>query len=58
MVKSNLKEEERVAEEIQRFPCLYDKNNGGYKEKNRKKKKTHGMKSKIPSATKKVRVEL
>ena len=56
MVKSNLKEEERLAEEIRKFPCLYDKSNEGYEEKDRKK--THGVKSKIPSATKKVRVKL
>ena len=56
MVKSNLKEEERLAEEIRTFPCLYDKSNESYKEKYRKK--MHGVKSKIPSATKKVRVEL
>ena len=37
MVKSNLKEEERLAEEIRKFPCLYDKSNEGYKEKDRKK---------------------
>ena len=37
MTKSNLKEEEKLAEEIQKFPCLYDKNSG-YKEKNREKK--------------------
>ena len=36
MTKSNLKEEEKLAEEIQKFPCLYDKSSG-YKEKNRKK---------------------
>ena len=42
MVKSNLKEEERIPEEIWKFPCLYDKSNEGYKEKDRKK--THGMK--------------
>ena len=35
MVKSNLKEEERFAKEIQNFPCLYDKSNEGYKEKDR-----------------------
>ena len=38
MVKSNLKEEERLAEEIPKLPCLYDKSNDGYKEKDREKK--------------------
>ena len=56
MVKSNLKEEERLAEEIRKFSCLYDKSNEDYKEKDYKK--THGVMSKIPWATKKVRVEL
>ena len=37
MGESNLKEEERLAEEIQKLPCLYDKGNEGYKEKDRKK---------------------
>ena len=37
MVKSNLKEEGRLAEEIRKFPCLYDRSNEGYKEKVRKK---------------------
>ena len=37
MVKSNLKEEERLTEEIRKFPCLYDKSNEGYKEKDREK---------------------
>ena len=41
MVKSNLKEE-RIAEKIRKFPCLYDKGNKGYKEKG--KKKMHGVK--------------
>ena len=59
MVKSNLKEEERLAEEIRKFPCLYDKSNEGYKEKDREKNAwRHGVKSRIPSATKKVRVKL
>ena len=56
MVKSNLKEEERLAEEIRKFPCLHDKSNEGYKEKDREKKRV--VESKIPWATKKVRVEL
>ena len=42
MVKSYLKEEERIAEKIRQFPCLYDKSNEGYKEKDRKK--THDVK--------------
>ena len=42
MVKSYLKEKERISEEIRKFPCLYDKGNGGYKEKDREK--THGVK--------------
>ena len=37
MVKSNLKEEERLPKEIRKFPCLYDKGNEGYKEKDRNK---------------------
>ena len=37
MVKPNLKEEERLAEEVRKLPCLYDKSNEGYKEKVRKK---------------------
>ena len=42
MVKSNLKEEERLSEEIQKFNCIYDKGDERYKEKHRKKK--HGVK--------------
>ena len=42
MVKSYLKEEESIAEKIQKFPCLCHKGNEGYKEKDRKK--THGVK--------------
>ena len=41
MVKSYLKKEERIAEKIQKFPCLYDKGNEGYKEK---WEKMHGKK--------------
>ena len=37
MVKSNLKEEERLAEQIRKFPYLYDKGNEGYKGKHREK---------------------
>ena len=37
MVKSNLKEEERLVEEIRQFPCLYYKGNERYKEKDSKK---------------------
>ena len=32
-----MKEEEQLAEVIRKFPCLYDENNEGYKEKDRKK---------------------
>ena len=42
MVKSYLKEEERTAKKIRKFPCLYHKGNKGYKEKDKKKK--HGGK--------------
>ena len=37
MLKSNLKEEKKLVEEIRKLPCLYDKGNEGYKEKDRKK---------------------
>ena len=37
MVKSYLKEEERIAEKIRKSPYLYHKGNKGYKEKERKK---------------------
>ena len=33
MIKSYLKQEERIAEKIQKFPCLYHKGNEVYKEK-------------------------
>ena len=33
MIKLNLKEEESIAEEERKFPCIYDKGNEGYKEK-------------------------
>ena len=39
MVKSNLKEGERLVEEIPKLPCLYGKSNEGYKEEDRKKKR-------------------
>ena len=42
MVKSYLKEEERIAEKIQKFPCLIHRGNKGYKEKD--SRKSHGMK--------------
>ena len=35
--ESNLREEERLAKEVRKFPCLYDKGNEDYKEKDRKK---------------------
>ena len=38
MVKSYLKEEERIAEKIQKFSCLYDKGNTKGIKKIRKKK--------------------
>ena len=34
--KLNLQEEEALSTEVQRFPCLYEKSNAGYKEKDRK----------------------
>lgn len=40
MVKLNLKEEERLVEEIRKFPWFYDKGNRGYEEKG---KKMHGV---------------
>ena len=42
MVKLYLKEEERIAEKIRKFPCLYHQGKEGYKEKDRKK--MHGVK--------------
>ena len=42
MVKSYFKQEERIAEKVRKFPCLYHKANEGYKEMDRKKR--HGMK--------------
>ena len=56
MVKSNLKEEERLAEEIRKFPAFMTKATKVIKKKIGKK--THGVKSKIRSAKKKVRVKL
>ena len=32
-IKSYMKEEERIVEKIQKFPCFYHKGNEGYKEK-------------------------
>ena len=32
----NIQDEERLAEEVQKYPCLYGKRNEGYKEKDRK----------------------
>ena len=37
MVKSNLKKEERLAEEMRNLPCLYDKGNEGCTENIEKK---------------------
>ena len=45
MVKSNLKEEERLAEEIRKFPCLYGKSHKEYKEKDRGKNVWHEVKN-------------
>ena len=42
MVKSYLKEEERIAEKIQKFSCLYDK--GNTKDINKIRKKTRDVK--------------
>ena len=33
----NLEEEEILAEEVRKYPCLYDKSNAGYKERDRTK---------------------
>ena len=41
-IKSYMKEEERIVEKIQKFPCFYHKGNEGYKEKGWEK--THGVK--------------
>ena len=43
MVKSNLKEEERLVEEIPKFSYLYDKSNKGYKEKDWEKNALHEL---------------
>ena len=52
MIKLNLKDKERIAEEIQKFPFFYDKDNEGYKKNDRKK--SHGVKfsllNKIPNS--------
>ena len=42
MVKSYLKEKERIAEKIRKFPCLIHKGNKEYKEKD--SRKMDGMK--------------
>ena len=34
--KCNIQDEERLIEEVQKYPCLYGKRNEGYKEKDRK----------------------
>ena len=34
--KFTIYEEETLAEEVTKYPCLYDKTNAGYKEKDRK----------------------
>ena len=50
--KSNWKEEERLAEEIRKSPCLYDICNKGYKKQNRKK--IHRLVWRMPSTTMKI----
>ena len=50
--KSNLIEEKRLPEEVQKLPCLYDKGSEGFKKQ--KKKKTCGLGWRIPSATTKL----
>ena len=37
MAKFNLQEDEALANVVQKFSCLYDKSNKGYKEIDRKK---------------------
>ena len=41
--KSNLKEEERLAEEVRKLPHLYDIDNAGYTERNRKNNALSGV---------------
>ena len=41
--KSNLKEEERLVEEVQKSLCLYDKSNKSYKEKKPEKSISLGL---------------
>ena len=36
-MKCNLQEEEKLCVEVEKYPCLYDKQNKGYKDKERKK---------------------
>ena len=31
----HIQDDERLAEELQKYPCLYDKGNKGYKERDR-----------------------
>ena len=50
--KSNLEEEDWVAEKVTKFPCLYDKGNNGYKK--RIGKKTNGLPRRMASSLKKV----
>ena len=35
--KCDLEEDECLAEEVRKYPCLYDKSDPGYKERDRKK---------------------
>ena len=37
MVKSNVKEEQRLGKQVRKIPCLYDKGNEDYKKGSRKK---------------------
>ena len=34
--KCNIQDDNRLAEEVQKYPCLYDKGNKGYRERDRK----------------------
>ena len=36
IARCNLQEEEILAETVRKYPCLYDKSNKGYKERDRK----------------------
>ena len=49
--KSNLKEQDQLAEKVRKFPCFYGKGNGNYKE-TYLEENAQGWR--IPEATKKV----